>query len=100
MRTTTRRGFIGNTLMTAGGLCAVGLSRSARIGAAEPTKKSDIRIERVSHRFTEHVFRTPLKFAQAVVERQTMLTVDCTVKTAAGQVATGFGTLPLNYTFT
>src|SRR5262249_36674673 len=41
-----------------------------------------------------------LKFAGTVVDRQTMLTVNCTVRTAAGNEAKGFGTLPLNYTFT
>src|SRR5439155_19851990 len=34
------------------------------------------------------------------VKRQTMRTVDCTVRTAAAKVATGFGTLPLKYVFT
>src|SRR5262249_51160162 len=57
------------------------------------------RIEDVSLRYEEFVFRTPLKFAGAVVDRQTMLTVDCTVRTAGGNEAKGFGTLPLNYTF-
>ena len=63
-------------------------------------KKTDIRIESISHSFEEHAFRAPLKFAGAVVNRQTMLTVHCTVRTASGNVATGFGTLPLNYVFT
>src|SRR5262249_47002178 len=62
-------------------------------------KKSDIRIERVSYRFEEHLFRSPLKFARAVVDRQTMLTAECEVRTGSGKGATGFGTLPLNYTF-
>src|SRR5262249_36054144 len=44
-------------------------------------------------------FRAPLKFALAVVDRQTLLTVKCTVRTAAGKVAEGFGTIPLNYVF-
>lgn len=81
----------------AGGVGIVGLSR----GVEFPTrKKKDIRIESISHSFKEHAFRAPLKFAGAVVNRQTMLTVNCTVRTAAGKVATGFGTLPLNYVFT
>jgi L-alanine-DL-glutamate epimerase-like enolase superfamily enzyme len=63
-------------------------------------KKSDVRIEDIALRFEEFVFRTPLKFARAVVDRQTMLTVKCTVRTVAGAEAKGFGTLPLNYTFT
>src|SRR5205807_5455463 len=67
---------------------------------AADTNTSDVRIERIAHRFEEHAFRVPLKFALAVVNRQTMLTVDCTVRTGTGKVATGFGTLPLNYVFT
>jgi L-alanine-DL-glutamate epimerase-like enolase superfamily enzyme len=64
------------------------------------TKKTDARIEHTSYSYEEHLFRTPLKFARTVVDRQTMLTVNCTVRTAAGKEASGFGTLPLNYTFT
>jgi L-alanine-DL-glutamate epimerase-like enolase superfamily enzyme len=45
------------------------------------------------------VFRAPLKFARTVVNRATLLTVNCTVRTRAGKVATGFGTMPLNYVF-
>src|SRR5262249_15411160 len=43
--------------------------------------------------------RAPLKFALTVVNRATLLTVNCTVRTRMGQIATGFGTLPLNYAF-
>ena len=63
------------------------------------TKKSDVRIERISCSYEEHVFRAPLKFALTVVDRATLLTVNCTVRTRAGKVGTGFGTMPLNYTF-
>jgi L-alanine-DL-glutamate epimerase-like enolase superfamily enzyme len=63
-------------------------------------RKSNIRIEDISLRFEECAFRTPLKFARTVVDRQIMLTMDCTVRTATGKEAKGFGTLPLNYTFT
>src|SRR4029453_16144708 len=76
----------------------MGRGVSALYGSAK--KKSDIRIEDLSLGFEEFAFRTPLKFAGAIVDRQTMLTVHCTVRTAAGNEAKGFGTLPLNYTFT
>ena len=99
MYKTTRRGFVKNAAAVAAGIWAAGLSGRAEVRAAG-AKKSDVRIERVSPSYEEHQFRTPLKFALAVVNRQTMLTVNCTVRTAAGKVATGFGTLPLNYTFT
>jgi L-alanine-DL-glutamate epimerase-like enolase superfamily enzyme len=90
----TRRGFIASAAI-AGGVGAAGafVLYSRR-------KPTDIRIENVTYRYEEHAFRTPLRFARANVNRQTMLTVECTVRTASGKVATGFGILPLNYTFT
>ena len=63
------------------------------------TKPSDVRIERISCSFEEHVFRAPLKFALTVVDRATLLTVNCTVRTRAGKLGAGFGTMPLNYAF-
>src|SRR5262245_15615829 len=94
MTRTTRRTFVKHAAALAGGLGAAGNVSST------PTRKSDVRIERISCSFEEHAFRAPLKFALAVVNRQTMLTVNCTVRTGADKVATGFGTLPLNYVFT
>src|SRR5262245_45780389 len=98
MTKATRRGFLKSAAAVAGGLCA---ARTCGVGRADGNpRKTDIRIERVSIRYEEHVFRVPLKFALTVVDRATMLTATCTVRTAAGKVATGFGTLPLNYVFT
>jgi L-alanine-DL-glutamate epimerase-like enolase superfamily enzyme len=99
MNMTTRRTFIKRAAATAGGICTAGLADAFTI-LSRDKKKTNIRIEDISLRFEEFAFRTPLKFAQAVVDRQTMLRVDCNVRTAAGKEAKGFGTLPLNYTFT
>src|SRR5438876_6514001 len=82
----TRRGFVKSAAAIAGGICTSRLSHGVEVHSVDGNK-SDIRIERVSHSFEEHAFRTPLKFALAVVNRQTMLTVNCTVRTAAGKVA-------------
>src|SRR5262245_18347682 len=98
MEMSTRRGFVKGTAAVTRGLCAPGLSRGVEILSAT-TKSSDARIERISCRYEEHVFRAPLKLALTVVDRATLLTVDCTVRTRAGRVATGFGMMPLNYTF-
>src|SRR5439155_20202993 len=98
MNKPTRRRFLKSAAALTGGVCAAGMCGVGR-AAANP-RKTDVRIERVSCRYEEHVFRVPLKFALTVVDRATMLTVTCTVCTAAGKVATGFGTLPLNYVFT
>src|SRR5262249_18521663 len=91
-------GFIKSAAGIAGGLFAPGSSRGVELRSAT-TKKSDARIEHISCRYEEHVFRAPLKFARTVVDRATLLTVDCTVRTRAGKVANGFGTMPLNYAF-
>jgi L-alanine-DL-glutamate epimerase-like enolase superfamily enzyme len=98
MKRSTRRRFVKHTAAAAGGLCTHGLSRGIEILSAA-TKRSDARIDRISCSYEELVFRAPLKFARTVVNRATLLTVHCTVRTRAGTVATGFGTLPLNYAF-
>jgi L-alanine-DL-glutamate epimerase-like enolase superfamily enzyme len=98
MKKLTRRRFVKSVAAVASGIGAAEWSSGIALQAAG-TKKSDVRIERISYSYEEHVFRAPLKFALTVVDRQTLLTVNCTVRTAAGKVATGFGTLPLNYTF-
>lgn len=97
MNKTTRRKFIKSAAAVAGGICTAALSGGVIFAARSP--KREVRIEHISYRFEEHVFRTPLKFALTVVDRATLLTVTCTVRTAAGKIAEGFGTLPLNYTF-
>jgi L-alanine-DL-glutamate epimerase-like enolase superfamily enzyme len=98
MNTTTRRGFVKRVVALAGGLCSAEVS-VGQAPLSTSTKPTDIRIEHLSYRNEEHVFRAPLKFARSVVDRATLLTATCTVRTAAGKVATGFGTLPLNYVF-
>jgi L-alanine-DL-glutamate epimerase-like enolase superfamily enzyme len=98
MKKTTRRKFIQSAAAIAGGICTARLAGAVTILSGY-TKKSDVRIENISLRFEEFAFRTPLKFARTVVDRQIMLTVNCTVRTALGKEVKGFGTLPLNYTF-
>src|SRR5262249_61583546 len=97
--TIPRRTFAQSAAAAACGICAGETSGGIAVLSAG-TKKSDVRIERISFSYEEHVFRAPLKFALTVVDRQTMLAVKCTVRTAAGKVATGFGILPLNHVFT
>src|SRR4026208_697873 len=61
-------------------------------------RKGDIRIEHVLHSYDEHVFRAAVGFAGAVVNRATMVTVRCAVRTVGGKVAAGFGSMPFNHT--
>jgi L-alanine-DL-glutamate epimerase-like enolase superfamily enzyme len=97
MNKTTRRTFVKSAAAITSGICTAGWP--GVVLPAATRKNTDVRIERIALRCEEHVFRAPLKFARAVVDRQTMLTVECTVRTGSGKLARGFGTLPLNYTF-
>ncbi|HKQ36719.1 MAG TPA: enolase C-terminal domain-like protein [Verrucomicrobiae bacterium] len=85
----TRRQFVKNALAVTAAILTSGATR----------KKTDIRIEHISHRYEDYVFRAPVGFAGAVVNRATMVTVRCAVRTVGGKVATGFGTMPFNHTF-
>jgi L-alanine-DL-glutamate epimerase-like enolase superfamily enzyme len=97
--TITRRKFVKRTGALAGGIVGVSLSGGIRIFGADSKKQSDIRIENISHRYEEHVFRAPVGFAGAVVNHATMVTVSCSVRTRGGKVAPGFGSMPFNHTF-
>jgi len=68
-------------------------------GGVAARKKTDIRIEHISHSYEEHAFRAPVGFAGAIVNHATMVTVRCAVRTVGGKVATGFGSMPFNHTF-
>jgi L-alanine-DL-glutamate epimerase-like enolase superfamily enzyme len=93
----TRRKFVRNAGVFASGILASSLAGCT--GIVSGTKKSDIRIEELSFGYDEHIFRAPVGFAGAVVNRATMITVRCSVLTAGGKVARGFGSMPFNHTF-
>jgi L-alanine-DL-glutamate epimerase-like enolase superfamily enzyme len=93
----TRRKFVKHAGAFASGVLASSLAGCA--GIASCRKKRDIRIEHIAFGYDEHVFRAPVGFAGAVVNRATMVTVRCTVRTAEGKVASGFGAMPFNHTF-
>jgi L-alanine-DL-glutamate epimerase-like enolase superfamily enzyme len=97
-RTMTRRSFVKSAGALVSGILAPGLNGRAGTVSAN-RKKSDIRIERISLGYDEHIFRAPVGFAGAVVSRATMVTVRCSVRTAGGKVASGFGSMPFNHTF-
>jgi L-alanine-DL-glutamate epimerase-like enolase superfamily enzyme len=59
------------------------------------TKSTDITIEDVSYSFEDFRYRTPIKFGGVQLDRTTILNVECDVRTAAGAVARGFGSMPL-----
>jgi L-alanine-DL-glutamate epimerase-like enolase superfamily enzyme len=94
----TRRHFVKNAGVLAGAMAAFSLTGCAGV-LSRARKRSDIRIERISLGYDEHLFRAPVGFAGAVVSRATMVTVKCSVRTAGGKVASGFGSMPFNHTF-
>jgi L-alanine-DL-glutamate epimerase-like enolase superfamily enzyme len=98
MSQTTRRDFLKSMGVVAGGLGAAELPGGIAILAGN-TKKTGVRIEEISHSYEEYLFRAPVKFAGSVMDRATLLTVKCMVRTAAGKVAKGFGLMPFNYIF-
>jgi L-alanine-DL-glutamate epimerase-like enolase superfamily enzyme len=95
----TRRNFVKSAGIFAGSAVTAGLAGCTGIVTGASRKKSDIRIARISFGYDEHVFRAPVGFAGAVVDRATMVTVRCSVRTAGGKVASGFGSMPFNHTF-
>jgi len=54
-----------------------------------------IRIEDISFNYEDFRYRTPIKFGGTIVDRVTLLNVNCAVRTASGRAAKGFGSMPL-----
>src|SRR5439155_19506524 len=94
-----RRKFVKSAGALAGGVVAASLTGRIGILSAASRKKSDIRIENISIGYEEHVYRAPVGFAGAVMDRATLATVRCSVRTAGGKLASGFGSIPFNHTF-
>jgi hypothetical protein len=95
----TRRRFFKSAGALGGAILASGWTGCAGIHSRASRKTSDIRIEGISHSYEEHLFRAPVGFAGAIVSRATMVTVRCSVRTRGGKVASGFGSMPFNHTF-
>lgn len=62
-------------------------------------KATDIRIDGVSIDYQDYLYRIPMKFGGRVVDRATLLNVNCAVRTRDGRRAMGFGSMPLNDTW-
>src|ERR1051325_7209273 len=94
-----RRKFLTNAGVMAGAVASGTLTGCISVFSGAARKTSDIRIERISFGYDEHTFRAPVGFAGAVVNRATMVTVKCSVRTTEGKLASGFGSMPFNHTF-
>jgi L-alanine-DL-glutamate epimerase-like enolase superfamily enzyme len=69
-------------LMTPAALVAVPLS-------------TDVRIDEMRFSYEEFLYRAPYKFGAAVVDRVTMLNVNCKVSNKAGKSAEGYGSMSM-----
>lgn len=58
-------------------------------------KATNIRIEDVSFSYEDYRYRTPIKFGGIALDRATLLNVSVTVRTLAGKIGRGFGSMPL-----
>ena len=59
-------------------------------------KSTDIRLESVHHSYEDYIYRTPIKFGGVALDRVTLLNVACQVRTRAGKVGRGIGSMPLS----
>ncbi|MCS6953159.1 MAG: enolase C-terminal domain-like protein [Bryobacterales bacterium] len=80
MRAMTRRTFVGGAVAP---FVARGLDRRG------------IRVKDLQFGYEDYLYRTPIKFGGRVVDRVTILNVNCVVEDAAGRSARGFGSMPL-----
>jgi L-alanine-DL-glutamate epimerase-like enolase superfamily enzyme len=58
-------------------------------------KTAPFRIRDVRFSFEDFRYRTPIKFGGVVLDRVTLLNVECDVESVSGRRATGFGSMPL-----
>src|SRR5207237_8715185 len=93
MNGNTRRSLLKQAgAVTAGVLC--GAPGRFNILFAAP-RKTDIRVEDVSISYEEYKYRAPIKFGGHVVDRATLLNVNCSVRTGDGPPAREFRSMPL-----
>lgn len=58
-------------------------------------KDTDIQIQQIEFSYEDFTYRVPIKFGGNVVDRVTLINVNCEVKNRSGKVAKGFGSMPL-----
>lgn len=63
--------------------------------ACSSRKTTDIRVEEIAASFEDFLYRTPIKFGGSVLDRVTLLNVNCTISNGSGGRQSGFGSMPL-----
>ena len=58
-------------------------------------KSNNIRVDEINFAYQDYNYRTPIKFGGNVLDRVTLLNVDCVVSDGAGKTAKGFGSMPM-----
>jgi L-alanine-DL-glutamate epimerase-like enolase superfamily enzyme len=78
------------------------ISRRAFLGAVAPVvslaspKPSAILVREVTFGYEDYTYRTPIKFGGTVLDRVTILNVNCAIEAPGGRVSRGFGSMPLS----
>jgi L-alanine-DL-glutamate epimerase-like enolase superfamily enzyme len=89
---TTRRSLLKSAAAAAAGIASASGGFSILRAAV---RKTDIRVEDISIAYEEYKYRTPIKFGGHVLDRATILNVNCSVRTGDGRLGKGFGSMPL-----
>jgi L-alanine-DL-glutamate epimerase-like enolase superfamily enzyme len=63
---------------------------------ARAAKPTDIKIEDILFSYQDYTYRVPIKFGGTVLDRATVLNVNCVVRTVNGRTGKGFGSMPLS----
>ncbi|MEN6606476.1 MAG: enolase C-terminal domain-like protein [Bryobacteraceae bacterium] len=71
----------------------------AAIVGCKKRPQTGIRIREISTGYEDYVYRTPIKFGGRVLDRVTLLNVNCVVEGPDGRAAKGFGSMPLGATW-
>ena len=68
----------------------------ALFNIARGAKATDIKIEDIRFSYQDYTYRVPIKFGGSVLNRATILSVNCVVRTVNGRTGKGFGSMPLS----
>jgi L-alanine-DL-glutamate epimerase-like enolase superfamily enzyme len=93
MRHFSRRTLIKGLALSS--VTGMGMASSTSVKNGKSMGPKDIRIDDLTFSYEDFLYRTPIKFGGAVVDRATLLNVECRVSDSKGRSARGFGSMPL-----
>lgn len=68
----------------------------ALFNIARGAKPTDIQVKDIQFSYQDYTYRVPIKFGGTVLDRATILNVNCVVRTVNGRTGKGFGSMPLS----